>query len=408
MNLLTINSFNCSSEAGGGVNQVTVALTRYFTHHCNIQCFLGYFEDIPSIYKPLPEIKGRIRLYRSIDKIELENFIKKNKIDILQINYLKKENICAMPQIYEVAHRLNVKVIYAFLMGPMFQVGVYASRELFWYNLRHRIRITETIRDRFYTIFKPVLDPIATVLLRKAYRDAYDSCDKIVTLSSRYFEPYKTIAGIKESDKFVAIGTELRYETYPTEEEISKKEKIVLVMARLSEQTKRVSFSLRCWKRLEEEGLFPDWKLQIMGDGRDEEFYKDLTKKWNLKRVEYIGAQVPYSYCLRSSILLMASGTEGWPMTLMEATQLGVPVVVMNSYAAVYDVIEDGYNGFIVENNNTDQYYHAMIKLMADDELRQKFAHNAVEGSKRFEVDKVSDLWLDLFNQLIPNSCRKL
>lgn len=400
MNLLTINSYDCSAQAGGGVNQVTVALNRYFAKHCNIHCFLGFFEHIKSEFPRLPEIEDAIQLNRNIDKQALSEFLTKNKIDIIQINYLKKENVGAMPQIYDVAKKQNVKVIYAFHMCPLFQVGVHAPREQVWYSISHNERIIETLKFRFYTIFKGVLDPIVALLLRKQYKEAYDSCDKIVTLSPSYIEPYKKIAGIKESDKFTAIGNELRYEQYPTEEDIKNKQPIVLALARFQEETKRLSISMRCWKRLEKEGLFPNWKLQMVGDGKDMQFYKYLADKWKLKRIEFTGLQDPYEYCKKASLLLMASGTEGWPMVLMEATQLGLPAVVMDSYGAVHDIITDGYNGHIVKNNDTEAFYKAMIDLMQDDERRLTLSRNAVESSKRFETSKVVEKWMALFNEL--------
>lgn len=408
MNLLTINSYDCSALAGGGVNQVTVTLFRYFTHHCNIRCFLGYFECIAPKFKQLQEVVNSIHLNRKIDKEKFSHFLIENKIDIIQINYLKKENICAMPQIYEVAHQLDIKVIYAFHMEPLFQIGVYAPREMVWYSIRYNVRILETLKFRLYTIFKRELDPIISRFLRKKYKEAYDSCDKIVTLSKNYIQPYKDIAGITESNKFIAIGNESRYERYLTKEEINNKQNIVLVLARFSEDTKRLSISMRCWRRLEKEELFPDWKLQMVGDGKDMNFYKYLASKWKLKRVEFTGLQDPYEYGKRASLLLMASGTEGWPMVLMEATQLGLPVIVMNSYGAVYDIITDGYNGTIIENNNIDAYYQAMVDLMKDKQKRLEYACNAVESSKRFEVSNVAEQWIALFNELSRNKCYKI
>ncbi|MCQ2182439.1 MAG: glycosyltransferase [Bacteroidales bacterium] len=406
MNLLTINSYDCSAQTGGGVNQVTVALTRYFTLHCNIRCFLGFFETIPSGFEPLPEIQDRIHLNRNIDRPEFEDFLRRNGINLIQVNFLKKENICAMPQIYSIAHDMGIKVIYGFHMSPLFQVSMYASREQVWYSITHNDRIAETLKFRFYTVFKPVLDPLAARVLGKSYRRRYDSCDKIVTLSSHYFKPYMDIAGIDSPDKFTAIGNALRYKDYPSEKDISDKEHTVLALARFSEEAKRLSINLRCWRRLEKEGLFPDWKLQMVGDGKDMQFYKWLVRKWNLKRVEFTGLQDPYEYCRRASFLMMASGTEGWPMVLMEAIQMGLPVVVMDAFGSVHDIIDDGFNGTIVRNNDLDTFYKSMLELMGDSERRLEYSRNAVESSKRFEIEKISEKWLAVFNELCGEKCK--
>ena len=97
MNLLTINSFNCSAQASGGVNQTTVVLTTYFTQQCGINCYLGYFEDLPETFEPLPLFKGRILLNRHFDREAFACFLTNNCIDIVQVNFLKKQNLVVMP-----------------------------------------------------------------------------------------------------------------------------------------------------------------------------------------------------------------------------------------------------------------------------------------------------------------------
>ena len=137
MNLLTINSFNCSAQASGGVNQTTVALTTYFTQQCGINCYLGFFEDIPKKFEPLPLFKGRILLKRQFDEQAFENFLRTNYIDIVQVNFLKKHNLKTLPQIYKVAHKCGAKVIYAFHMCPGFQIHTYGSWERVKYGWRY-------------------------------------------------------------------------------------------------------------------------------------------------------------------------------------------------------------------------------------------------------------------------------
>ena len=50
---------------------------------------------------------------------------------------------------------------------------------------------------------------------------------------------------------------------------------------------------------------YADWKLQLVGDGRDKAFYHYLVKKWNLQRVEFAGQQNPQEYYRRASLFLM-------------------------------------------------------------------------------------------------------
>ena len=151
MNLLIINSFNCSAQAMGGVNQTTVTLTTYFTHQCGINCYLGFFEDIPSEFAPLPEFKERILLNRHFDEQAFESFLYKNHIDIVQVNFLKKHNLKTLPQIYKVAHACGAQVIYAFHMCPGFQIHTYGSWERVKYGCRYQDNAREETKQWLLT-----------------------------------------------------------------------------------------------------------------------------------------------------------------------------------------------------------------------------------------------------------------
>ena len=306
-----------------------------------------------------------------------------------------------MPDIYRVACRNNIKVVHAFHMAPSFQTGVYASLDKVWYSITRRERVWENCKFWFMDTFKFIVKPLVALYLRPTYRMQWRSCDKLVTLSPRFIHPFMQIAGVHSEEKFTAIGNELRYEEYPTDEELMKKEKIVLVLQRMSEDTKRISLSIHTWRRIEQNGLFPDWKLQIVGDGKDEMYYRHLIEKWHLQRAECAGRQEPYEYLKKASIFLLASATEGWPMVLMEASQMGLPMIAMDSFGAVHDIITDGYNGRIVPNADMDAFYQALVELMENDALRNKMARNAIESSKRFEISKVAAKWVALFDELM-------
>ena len=134
--------------------------------------------------------------------------------------------------------------------------------------------------------------------------------------------------------------------------------------------------------------------------GKDAAYLRDLAQKLRLKRIEFTGHQNPYEYAKKASIFVLASATEGWPMVLAEALQMGCPAVAMNAYGAVYDVVKEGYNGHIVESGDLDAYYKAIIDFMSNDTKRLEMARNAVESSKQYEVSHVVKKWLALFDEI--------
>lgn len=404
MNLLTINSFNCSAQAMGGVNQTTATLTTYFTHQCGINCYLGFFEEMSSEFEPLPEFKGRILLNRQFDEQAFENFLRTNHIDIVQVNFLKKHNLKTLPQIYKVAHKCGAKVIYAFHMCPGFQIHTYGSWERVKYGWRYNDNAQAETKKWLLTKTKWLWGGIARRLMQSKYRAPYESCDRLVVLSKYYFDTYAYYARVKPSDKMTAIGNALRFKEYASAADIAAKDKTVLVVARFDEDIKRISLMLKAWREIEADSQYKEWKLQIVGDGRDKGFYEYLVRKQALQRVEFTGRQNPQEYYRKASLFLMTSTAEGWGMVLTEAQQMGVPVIAMDSFGALHDIIEDGVNGRIVLNNDLKAFASAMQDVMNDDDLRQKMSEASVELSKRFEMQNVLQQWLQLFDELQDNA----
>ena len=219
-------------------------------------------------------------------------------------------------------------------------------------------------------------------------------------LSPHYKQPYLDIIGLKDSDKFEAIGNALTFSEFATIADILNKQKQVLVVARFDEFSKRISLVLKVWRYIEKNNRMNDWTLALVGTGEAMNFYQYLAKKWNLKRVSFTGHQNPIEYYRTSSIFLMTSSAEGWPMTLMEASQMGVPTVAFDSFGALHDIIEDGYNGRIVPNNNLKAFSEALVNLMHDEIIRKQMSQNAIEKSKEFEIEKIVKKWEGVYGSL--------
>ena len=400
MRLLTINSFDCSAQSSGGVNQTTVKLTKYFTSQCGMQCYLGFFEHLPAGFEPLPLFEGRILLNRHLDKQAFADFLKTNKIDVVQVNFLKKRNLVVMPALYEVAHQCGARVIYAFHMCPGFQIHTYGSWERMLYGWLNRDNALEETKKWVLTKTSWLWKGIARRVLQSKYRVPYENCDKQVVLSKFYFPTYLYYAGVADSNKMTAIGNALRFNVFATEQDVCQKQKTVIVVARFDEDTKRISYALHAWREIEKTNQYADWKLQLVGDGRDKAFYHYLVKKWKLKRVEFTGQQDPQEYYRRASLFLMTSTAEGWGMVLTEAQQMGVPVVAMDSFGSLHDIIEDGYNGRIVANNDLVAFQNAVMEIMEDEAKRTEMALHAIESSKRYEIQHILLQWQKLFEQI--------
>lgn len=126
------------------------------------------------------------------------------------------------------------------------------------------------------------------------------------------------------------------------------------------EPHKRLSYIINIWKLIETDERLNDWHLKIVGDGPAMPATRQLCKDLRLQRVAFEGFKVPCPYYNEASIFLMTSAFEGFPMTLVESLQNAVPPVVMDSFQALHDIIVNGSNGVIVQD---DDILHSLKKL---------------------------------------------
>lgn len=397
MNILYINSFDCSPDSSGGVNRIVYVLSQYLQERLGYRCFLGFYENQPE-GRSLAPFFDRIKLHKDFDEAEFEVFLTRNSIDIVQINFLKKENLCTIPHIYRIAQKHQVKVVYCLHVCPGGEIVAYGSWLRVQFSILYGDHPLREIKRWLISLTQPLWKSISFLILRKKYLIPYQNSDRVVLLSSHYRQPYLDIIGQKDTGKMDAIGNALTFNAYASAEDIERKQKEVLVVARFDEFSKRISIVLRIWKSIENDPRLNDWNLTLVGTGEAEGFYKYLVKKWKLNRVVFTGLQKPLEYYRRASLFLMTSAAEGWPMVLMEASQMGVPTVAFDSFGSLHDIIEDGFNGRIVPNNNLTAFQNALYNLMQNDDLRKQMSFNAVEKSREFEIDKIMKKWLLIFN----------
>ena len=159
---------------------------------------------------------------------------------------------------------------------------------------------------------------------------------------------------------------------------------------------KRVHRVIETWVQLEH--LFPDWQLTIVGDGEERENIEHMVRDLELKHVQFEGFQSPRPYYERASMLILTSEFEGFPLVLAECMSFGVVPVVYGSYSAVYDIIEDGKDGCIIEKT-TEDFNAAMMaermgELLNHPKKLNDMALAAIEKSKDYSIDKIYKQWM--------------
>ena len=173
----------------------------------------------------------------------------------------------------------------------------------------------------------------------------------------------------------------------------------------------RISLIIKAWSEIEKHEDAASWNLKIVGEGPNLDDYKRLAKKLELKRISFEGFQQPLSYHKKAKIFLMTSAFEGFGMTLVEAQQMGVVPIVMDSFLSLHDIVKDRENGLIVANEDLQGFVDAVLKLMKDDEKRIELAKKAMTTCRLFRPKNIVDRWERLFsninNKVVGGDCLK-
>ena len=150
---------------------------------------------------------------------------------------------------------------------------------------------------------------------------------------------------------------------------------------------------------------YPDWTLEIYGDGALRPELEQQVNRLGLSSSVTLAKpthQMKEVY-QSASIYAMTSRYEGLPMVLIEAQHTGLPIVSFACPCGPKDVIHPGEDGYLISPGDDEGFLTALRQLMDSEAERVRMGTNAHKASARYEVDTVMGQWLDLFSSLVPN-----
>lgn len=178
--------------------------------------------------------------------------------------------------------------------------------------------------------------------------------------------------------------------------------KRVIAVGRLDYQ-KGFDRLIRAWRIVQQNEAFHEWSLDIFGQGEWKQMLQQMIDEAGLQdsmRINQPTKQIGNEY-VRSSILVMSSHYEGFPMVMIEAMACGLPVVSFDYKCGPKDIIRHGENGLLVHDGDIEGLAAAMMKLMDDEAYRKRLSDNAKKIISTYSEETVMNRWIALFNGLI-------
>ncbi len=253
---------------------------------------------------------------------------------------------------------------------------------------------------------------------KKVVKFFYSKADKVIVLSQQAAEEMKTYYGLPKEKIFRIPNMVTEKEVVVTQEEQwSYGDKGVICVGRLhfQKQYERIirTFSYVCQKE-------PDARLIVLGKGAQLRYLRGMCKKLGIENfVIFMGFTENVNYYLEHArVFVMASKVEGFPNSMIEAMNCGVPVITTDSPGACGEIVGKPKEigkissmmfckyGILTPNMPdekvkynillSEQEYilgEAMLRILTDDELCENYRIQSLKRAKMFAMEKVIRKW---------------
>ena len=192
--------------------------------------------------------------------------------------------------------------------------------------------------------------------------------------------------------------------SHVTDEE-SDRPKILLAVGRLSAE-KGFDRLLQAWSIAYRQ--LPGWNLHIAGDGALREALQSLGRSLQIEhRISWLGWQADIWRILSNSdAFVLSSRYEGFPLSILEAMAVGLPVITLNCTDAIGTILEDKHDGWVIPRSNDGPQLirslaDGLVQVLADPVLCQSMGEHASHSVQRYYWPKVAVLWDQLLEDMV-------
>lgn len=384
-----------------------------------------------------------------IIKVWIGGNMKKVTILALHLGYGGIEKcIAALANSLVDTYKVEILAIYKLYEEPAFYID---SRV----HIRYLSKVVPNKNDFKYAlkrvnIFKIIKEAIRALnilrIKRKVLIDAIDACDSDIIISTRdYTNKY---LGEYRNDNVIAIGWE---HNHPHGDKVIMKrlrnsckflDKLVVVSRELkhiySEDFKKNDIKCQVEYipnflevlpkkinkldnkniisvgRLEPEKGFLDLVsvfklmelkdgdvyLNLVGDGsQKDKIFKNIVDNNISRKVRmpgYLDFEELNKLYEKSSLYLMTSYTESFGLVLIEAMSHGIPVIAFSCAEGAKELINNGVNGYLINNRNEHEMADKAVKLLNNPDKLKELGENARTTALKYSKDEVKKMWIKL------------
>lgn len=245
-------------------------------------------------------------------------------------------------------------------------------------------------------------DPLAQVLinrkhikgtvierwLRNKYRTVFDNCKTIFTICNHAKDALKQHTDNKNIETIYNSVSIPQIETKP-----GSHKKINIVMASSISERKGFDLLMEALRKMPEE-YASEINITVYGTGN---YYEKATEIKNAHQINAIcfkgKTREPYRYYGDQDILMLTSRDETLPMSILEAMQLGLPII-STSVGAVNEMVFDQENGLLIKNASVEEIQEGIKCLVTN---RMEIPRWGERAKEVYDLKFSTDTWIKAF-----------
>lgn len=279
----------------------------------------------------------------------------------------------------------------------------------------------EKVFVRVCTILSKRKDMTGFLYKKGIVRFFYSRADRVVVMSDYAREEMQGYYGVPQKKLIKIPNGVIKNKAEKDDLEWEYGTKTIVCMGRLDEvkQQERIIRAFSYVADRESQA-----RLIVLGKGPKLNYLRKLCIRYRIDdKVSFIGFTDQTTYYLRhSKAFVMASKVEGFPNSMIEAMECGVPIITTDSPGACAEIVGKEINridsivlcqyGILTpampdEKLLDDQPLikqeielgEAMLKVLTDDKIYEKYRERSLKRAQMYSLDRVIRKWNCLINR---------
>ena len=143
-------------------------------------------------------------------------------------------------------------------------------------------------------------------------------------------------------------------------------------------------------------------KFHLVGSGPLCNSLKNLIKSYDLNDFFFISEATNEidSYYSRSSIYVVTSSSEAFPMTVLEALSFGLPVISYDMLDGPSELISNNFNGFLCRQDSPESIAEKILYLLDNPNKLLIMRQNSINSVEKFKSTRVIGQWIDIIRNV--------